>query len=185
MNSLMVNYLPLVAFTILLILFFPTSSFATLEPKLQVDESYINPILEVGGYAIGIANVGNATAVNVKFTLFEVNNMFNYTAESELESTIEPTERITTKYFLHPTKIGPSELYYILEYEDEQGNKFSHDIKENPIKLNVVSLAPSVKNLVGLTQNQTILFGMGGAVLVASMVLYVQGQNKKEKNNKV
>ena len=166
-------------------LFLPISSFAftNVDPEYEnnvwVSESTINPVVEIGGYGITVTNYNNSSIKNLKVTLVDVNDVFNFTTEGKLATTLGHLEKTNMKYYLHPKELGEAKLYTITEWEDEEGNKYSKEGSEQ--KLAIASLPLVEQNIVGLTPNQTIFIGLGVIIVGVALALYIRDQKAKEK----
>jgi hypothetical protein len=168
-------------FSILLLSLNSVGAYAT--PKLEVLESYFNPIVGIGVFGPTIPNSGNSTAYNIKLTIIDVNDAYTIVQETPLKDTLEAGENMFTKYLLTPTKLGQVELQYVLTWEDEDGNKYSIDNKNKPIKLFNASFATSETPApTGISTTQLALIGSGIAIIAVIGGIYLAKMKKRVLN---
>lgn len=154
----------LVSSVVSLLLLSNAGAYAT--PKLEVLDSYFNPVVGIGVFGPTIPNTGNSTAKNIKLTLIDVDDAYTIVQETPLKDTLEPGKNMFTKYLLTPKKLGQVELQYVLTWEDEDGNKYSLDNKNKPIKYFNESFATEETPApTGFSTTQVALIGAGIAII--------------------
>lgn len=147
---------------------------------LHVGDSYFTPVVGIGAYGVTIINFSNSTAKNIKLTLIDVDDAYTIVQETPLKDTLEPNENMFTKYLLTPKKLGQVELQYVLTWEDEDGNKYSIDNKNKPIKLFNESFATEETPApTGFSTTQVALIGAGIAIIGVFGGFYLTKLRKK------
>ena len=177
MNFWQWSLMALIAFT----LFLPISSFA--QPDLIVAKSYGNPLKGPSPYAIYFANYGDSVAKNINLQVLAVDDYtFDITQEDKVPDTLEPTERADIMFTINPMTKGEAEIYYVLEWEDQEGNKYSTDDKDRPAKFSTIFLPPPDRTALGLTQQQSILVSVSVLIVGISVAVFMIRKSKKLKN---
>jgi len=172
-----------VMFSVTVVPEFPIVVPSFAQPNLVVGVSYGNPLKGPSPYAIYFANYGDSVATNINLQVLAVDDYtFDITQEDEIPDTLEPTGRVDVMFTINPMTMGEAEIYYVLEWEDQEGNKYSTDDKDKPAKFNTIFLPPPEQNVVGLTQQQSIFVSVSVLIVGISVAVFMVRKSKKLKN---
>lgn len=127
-------------------------------------------------FKLGVTNVGNSTATEIKINFVSVDDTLVFTPKISnlIPDILEPKDRIDLVYEVTGSEIGFHEYYLMLEWEDQEGNKYNKGpLYEDGYQVYTV-IKPKTVNY------STIIIGIGAAIVIAS-IGYVLIKKKKSK----
>lgn len=166
---------------IILVIAASSTQTAFSQPDLWIDSVHGNHIYDKPAiFKLGVTNVGNATAKEIKVGFVSVNDTLKFTAKTPVKDSLEPKERIDLEYEVIGTELGLQEYYLTLSWEDMDGTKYTKDTKKDPYGYTVFQVIETQTD-----QNLSmILIGAGASVVAGMGIVFYVKRNKQSKTTK-